>query len=70
MLLDWCPSHLQTYHNGRIDIPTDEDLHEVAKEVMVRMREEWPLLQGHLDIPDHIMLDVLHQRTIRQQVFR
>lgn len=61
---------LQTYHNGRIDIPTDEDLHNVANEVAVRLKEEWLVLQSYLEIPDHIMLDVLHQRTIWQQVFR
>ena len=64
-------THAQlTYHNGRIDIPTDEDLHNVAKEVAVRLRGEWTVLQSHLDIPDHIMLDVLHPRNLWQQVFR
>ena len=42
----------------------------MAKEVAVRLRGEWTVLQSHLNIPDHIMLDVLHPRNLWQQVFR
>lgn len=42
----------------------------MANEVAVRLKEEWVVLQSYLEIPDHIMLDVLHQRTLWQQVFR
>lgn len=62
--------HSQTYHNGHIDIPTDHDLDSVATEVVRKLQAEWPLLQSHLGVPDHVMLDVFHQRNIQVQVFR
>lgn len=58
----------QTYHNGRVDIPNDGDLVTVAQQVAENLHEDWALLQAQLDVPDHIMLDVLQQRTICQQV--
>ena len=63
-------SFMQTYHNGHIDIPTDEDLQLVATGVTEILQGDWSILQVPLEIPDHIMLDVLHQRTIKQQVLR
>ena len=51
-------------------MPNDEDLRHVATKVSECVKEDWPVLQGALNVPDHIMLDVLSQRTIVLQVFR
>lgn len=63
-------SHLQTYHNGYIDLPTDEDLEAVCYEVIRTTDKDWIKLQRFLDIPQYVMTDILNQRTIHQQVFR
>ena len=62
--------HTQTYHNGHIDLPTDEDLRNVATKVSQSLQGDWTTLQATLDIPDYIMLDVLSQRSIELQVYR
>lgn len=51
-------------------MPTDEDLRHVATKVSECIQEDWPVLQVALNVPDHIMLDVLSQRTIVLQVYR
>ena len=60
----------QTYYNGNIDIPTDEELQVVAHEVRRAVARDWIRLQIPLEIPDYIMMDILHQRNTQQQVFR
>lgn len=64
------PPPLQTYHKGQTGIPTDDELLRIATEVIEVLQENWAVLQAPLNIPDHVMLDVLSQTTLSQQVFR
>ena len=51
-------------------MPTDDDLLAVATEIIKILQDNWTILQAFLNIPDHIMLDILSQTTMHQQVFR
>ncbi len=64
------PTPTQTYHNGHIDLPSDEDLRNIATKVTHCVQGDWTALQATLDIPDYTMLDVLSQRSIELQVYR
>ena len=55
-------------HSLFIDYPTDEELEEVAKEIMGKLQQDWTQLQAYLGIPEDVMLEVQSQPTIRQRV--
>ena len=50
--------------------PTDDELLGVATEIIKVLQDNWIILQAAMNIPDHIMSDILHQTTMHQQVFR
>lgn len=52
------------------NMPTDDDLLAVATEIIKILQDNWTILQSFLNIPDHIMLDILSETTMHQQVFR
>lgn len=60
----------QTYHNGCIDYPTDDDLETVSYEVARTTGNDWTKLQTALEIPQYVMMDILNQGTVDQQIFR
>lgn len=47
--------------SGTSDYPSDIDLHDITKEVMAKLKDDYTLLKAYLKIPDHVMVEIEHK---------
>ena len=53
------------------DYPSEIDLHNVTKEVMAKLRDDYTVLKAYLKIPDDVMAEIEHnyRSRLRSKVF-
>ena len=53
-----------------VGYPTNQELEEVAKDLVGKLKQNWVLLQSYLNVPDHIMAEIDSDPSILRKVFK